>query len=142
MHAPRFPESRSRSAPGATRCGRRRSVPWRATCFAAPRRLPTATDRGRNAYTTWRDTTSFDEPTGGFPPGRRARVDAREAVGEILKVKQPAVAKLERRADIYVSEPRAYIEARGGRLDIVAEFPQGSAVIADFSQAGEDGESR
>ena len=45
-----------------------------------------------------------------------------KAVGEVLKVNQPAVAKLERRADMYVSNLRAYIEAMGGRLNIVAEF--------------------
>ncbi len=103
---------------------------------------------------------AFDELTKGFTPERRARVDARKAelraamplhelrraramtqkaVGDALKVKQPAVAKLERRADMYVSNLRAYIEAMGGRLNIVAEFPQGSVVITNFSEAGEDG---
>ena len=106
---------------------------------------------------------AFDELTKGFAPERRARVDARKAelraamplhelrraramtqkaVGDALKVKQPAVAKLERRADMYVSNLRAYIEAMGGRLNIVAEFPQGSVVITNFSEAGEDGETR
>ena len=105
---------------------------------------------------------AFDELTKGFTPERRARVDARKAqlraamplhelrqaramtqkaVGDALKVKQPAVAKLERRADMYVSNLRAYIEAMGGRLNIVAEFPQGSVVITNFSEAGEDGEA-
>ena len=103
---------------------------------------------------------AFDELTKGFTPERRARVDARKAelraamplhelrqaramtqkaVGDALKVKQPAVAKLERRADMYVSNLRAYIEAMGGRLNIVAEFPQGSVVITNFSEVGEDG---
>ena len=64
-----------------------------------------------------------------------------KAVGEALKVNQPAIAKLERRADMYVSNLRAYIEAMGGRLNIVAEFPQGSVTITNFSDAGEDGEA-
>ena len=102
----------------------------------------------------------FDELTKDFTPERRARVDARKAelraamplhelrqaramtqkaVGDVLKVKQPAVAKLERRADMYVSNLRSYIEAMGGRLNVVAEFPQGSVVITNFSDAGEDG---
>ena len=105
----------------------------------------------------------FDELTKDFTPERRARVDARKAglraamplhelrqaramtqkaVGDVLKVKQPAVAKLERRADMYVSNLRSYIEAMGGRLNIVAEFPQGRVVITNFSDAGEDGETR
>ena len=33
---------------------------------------------------------------------------------------------------------RAYIEAVGGQLTIVAEFPQGSVVITNFSDAGEE----
>ena len=60
------------------------------------------------------------------------------AVCEVLKVNQPAVAELERRMDRYVSTLRAYIEAMGGRLNIAAEFPQGSVVITNYSDAGED----
>ena len=103
---------------------------------------------GRNA---------FDELTKNFTRERRARVDTRKselraamplhelrqaramtqkALGEVLKVNQPAVAKLERRADMYVSNLRSYIEAMGGRLNIVAEFPQGNVVITNFSDAG------
>ena len=58
--------------------------------------------------------------------------------GDALHVKQPAVAKLERRAAMYVSNLRAYIEALGGRLSIVAEFPQGSVTITNFSDMGDD----
>ena len=61
-----------------------------------------------------------------------------KAVGEVLNANQSAVAELERRADMYVSNLRAYIEAMGGRLNIVAEFPQGSVVITNFSDAGEE----
>ena len=64
----------------------------------------------------------------------------RKAVGEVLKVNQPAVTKLERRADMYVSSLRACIEAMSGRLSIVAEFPPGSVVITNFCDAG--GEAR
>ena len=39
---------------------------------------------------------------------------------------------------MYVSNLRAYIEAMGGRLNIVAEFPQGSVVITNFSNAGKE----
>ena len=101
----------------------------------------------------------FHDLTKDFTPERRARVEARKAefraamplnelrqaramtqkaVGDVLNVNQPAVAKLERRADMYVSNLRAYIEAMGGRLNIVAEFPQGSVVITNFSDAGEE----
>ena len=101
----------------------------------------------------------FTELTKDFTPQRRVRVDARKAelrttmplhelrqaramtqkpVGEVLKVNQPAVAKLKQRSDMYVSNLRAYIEAMGGRLNIVAEFPQGSVLITNFSDAGQE----
>ena len=64
---------------------------------------------------------------------RQARAMTQKALGEALNVNQPAVAKLERRTDMYVSNLRAYIEAMGGRLNIVAEFPQGDITITNFS---------
>ena len=102
---------------------------------------------------------TFNDLTKDFTPPRRARIDARKAqlraamplhelrqarvmtqkaIGEALNVNQPAVAKLERRADMYVSNLRAYIEAMGGKLNIVAEFPQGDVMITNFSDADED----
>ena len=49
----------------------------------------------------------------------------RKAVGEALKVNQPAVAKLERRTGMYVSNLRVCIEATGGRLNIAQSFHKG-----------------
>ncbi len=100
----------------------------------------------------------FGELTADFGPERRRRIDemrrdllaemplhelrrARELtqvdVARTLKVNQPAVAKLEQRADVYVSSLRAYIEAVGGRLRIVAEFPEGEVAITNFSRVGD-----
>ncbi len=105
----------------------------------------------------------FHDLTKDFTPERRAHVEARKAefraamplhelrqaramtqkaVGDVLNVNQPAIAKLERRTDMYVSNLRAYIEVMGGRLNIVAEFPQGSVVITNFSDAGEEVNTR
>ena len=53
------------------------------------------------------------------------------------KVNQPAVSKLEQRADVYVSSLRSSIEAVGGKLKIVAEFPKGVLAITNFSAVGE-----
>ena len=50
-----------------------------------------------------------------------------------LKVGQPAVAKLEKRADVYVSNLRRYIAALGGTLEITARFPEGEVNITNFS---------
>jgi transcriptional regulator with XRE-family HTH domain len=51
-----------------------------------------------------------------------------------LKVKQPAVARLEKRTDMYVSHLRKVIEAMGGELDIIARFPDGEVKIDNFSE--------
>ena len=69
---------------------------------------------------------------------RRARSLTQRDLTATLHVSQPAVAELEQRADICVSSLRSYIEAVGGRLRIVAEFPEGEVAITDFSQAGEE----
>ena len=68
---------------------------------------------------------------------RRARALAQQELAETLNVDQPAAAKLEQRADIYVSSLRSYIEAVGGRLKIIAEFPDGEVTITNFSRLGE-----
>ena len=72
---------------------------------------------------------------------RNARALTQKAIAEALHVKQPAVAKLERRADMYVSNLRAYIEAVGGHLKIVAEFPECQVAITNFAQAGDEATS-
>ena len=68
---------------------------------------------------------------------RRARALTQQDLAKKLKVNQPAVSKIEQRADVYVSSLRAYIEAVGGKLKIVAEFPHGEVAITNFSQVGE-----
>ena len=68
---------------------------------------------------------------------RRARGMSQERLAKVLHIKQPNVAKLEKRTDIYVSTLRATIEAMGGTLDIVARFPDGSVKITNFSSIGE-----
>ncbi|GEM_PF-330347 len=70
---------------------------------------------------------------------RRARALTQGDMAKMLKVNQPAVSKMEQRADIYVSSLRSYIEAAGGKLKIVAEFPEGEVAITNFSEAGETG---
>ena len=44
----------------------------------------------------------------------------------------------DRRSCMYVSNLRTYVEAMGGRLNVVAEFPQGHVTITNFSDADED----
>ena len=92
----------------------------------------------------------FRELTKGFTPARRVRVAAKaaalreemtleelrkardlsqEEIAQALAVGQPAVAKLEKRTDMHISNLRRYIEALGGKLEITARFPDASVVI-------------
>ncbi len=57
-----------------------------------------------------------------------------EHLAKILGVKQSAISKLERRADMYVSTLRDIISAMGGTLEIRAVFPQGAVRINQFSR--------
>src|SRR5262249_669555 len=68
---------------------------------------------------------------------RQARQLSQEELARELKVGQPAVAKLERRADMYVSNLRRYIEALGGSLEITARFPEGAVSIPNFGNLDE-----
>jgi predicted transcriptional regulator len=80
-----------------------------------------------------------------LPPRRRAKLDRRfkELVNEVeslkelrrlsaksqtkiaktLKISQPAVSKLERQTDMYLSTLRSYVEAIGGELDVIVRLP-------------------
>ena len=64
---------------------------------------------------------------------RQARERSQKELARALKIGQPAVAKLERRADMYVSNLRRYIAALGGSLEITARFPEGAVNITNFS---------
>lgn len=97
----------------------------------------------------------FSELTKGFSPARRARVAAKAAalrevmtleelrkarslsqedVAETLEVNQPAVAKLEKRGDMHVSNLRRYVEALGGTLEITAHFDKTTVVIGNIGE--------
>jgi len=70
---------------------------------------------------------------------RKARGTPQEVLAEKLFVGQPAVAKFERRADMYVSNLRRYVEALGGRLEITARFPEGVVTLdIDGAEAAPD----
>ena len=70
---------------------------------------------------------------------RRARHLTQEALAKTLRSKQAVVSKLERRADMYVSSLRSYVEAMGGELEIVARFPDGAVRIRQFEDIGQNG---
>jgi transcriptional regulator with XRE-family HTH domain len=63
---------------------------------------------------------------------REARERSQEEVARKLHIKQAAVSKLERRADMYLSTLRGFIEAMGGKLEIIARFPNQAVRITQF----------
>ncbi len=70
---------------------------------------------------------------------RQARGLTQSMLAEVLHVNQPSVAKMEKRTDMYISTLRSHIQAMGGELDIIARFPDGSAVnISNFSELGKE----
>lgn len=54
---------------------------------------------------------------------RRAVGKTQTAVAKRLRVGQDAVSKLETRSDMYISTLRGFVEAMGGELELVAQFP-------------------
>jgi len=65
---------------------------------------------------------------------RRARELTQQQLAGELKVNQAWISKIERQTDMYLSTLRAYIEAMGGELDIVARFDDGSVRINQLDE--------
>jgi len=69
---------------------------------------------------------------------RQARQYSQEQLAAVLRVKQPAVAKMEKKVDMYISTLRRFVEAMGGQLEINARFPEGSVKINQFKDLNTD----
>ena len=54
---------------------------------------------------------------------RRAHELTQERIAELLGIGQEGVSRLEKRSDLLISTLRSYVEAMGGHLRLVAEFP-------------------
>ena len=89
--------------------------------------------------------TNVRETIKGLSPARRKKIEARaaaliaeemslrdlrqaltltqERMAETLGIGQDGVSRLEKRSDLLLSTLRAYIEAMGGQLSLIAEFP-------------------
>lgn len=65
---------------------------------------------------------------------RQARQLTQQTLSGTLNVGQAAVAKMEKRTDMYVGNLRRFVEAMGGELDVVARFPEGSVKISNFAE--------
>ena len=93
---------------------------------------------------------TLDQILAGLPAKRRAKIrrravelaatlkDLREAfaytqveLSQKLGVGQDMVSRIERRSDMLLSTLRRYIEAMGGRLELVARFPNRSPLVIE-----------
>lgn len=60
---------------------------------------------------------------------RQAHDLTQERMAELLGVKQENISRMERRTDLLLSTMSSYIEAMGGKLKLVAEFPERNPVV-------------
>jgi transcriptional regulator with XRE-family HTH domain len=72
---------------------------------------------------------------------RHARKLTQVRMAKMLGTTQDSVSRLEKRSDLLLSTLRKTVEAMGGSLSLVAEFPdRGAVVLSGF--AGDDVENR
>ena len=60
---------------------------------------------------------------------RKAHKLTQQRLAESLGIGQDQICKLEQRSDLLLSTLRSYIEAMGGKLTIMAEFPKHKPVV-------------
>jgi len=60
---------------------------------------------------------------------RRAHKLTQKKMAEVLGIGQDSVSRLEQRSDLLISTLRDYVEAMGGKLSLVAEFPDQEPVV-------------
>lgn len=91
----------------------------------------------------------LDDVMAALPAARRAKIerraqelaslkDLRQAVektqvdlAQALGVGQDTISRLEQRSDMLLSTLRRYIEGMGGKLELVAQFPNRPPVVID-----------
>lgn len=91
----------------------------------------------------------LDDVLAALPAKRRARIErrtqeltslkaVRQAVektqvdlAQALGVRQDTISRLEHRSDMLLSTLRRYVEGMGGKLELVAQFPNRPPVVID-----------
>jgi DNA-binding XRE family transcriptional regulator len=64
----------------------------------------------------------------GLKALRKLAARSQEQIAQSLGVKQPAIVKIERQTDLYLSTLRRFVEAAGGTLELRVELP-GSGIM-------------
>lgn len=54
---------------------------------------------------------------------RKAKKLTQVQLADVLKIRQATVAQMEKRSDLMLSTLRSYVEAMGGKLSLMVEFP-------------------
>jgi DNA-binding XRE family transcriptional regulator len=73
---------------------------------------------------------------------RRARKLTQQKIAKSLHIGQEGVSKLEQRSDLLISTLRGYVEAMGGKLSLVAEFPNQTPIVLSGLATIEDSRNR
>lgn len=91
----------------------------------------------------------LDEVMASLPKARQQRIEARalelatlkdlrqaaqqtqEQLAVSLGVGQDTISRLEKRSDMLLSTLRHYVESMGGKLELVAQFPNRPPVVID-----------
>jgi hypothetical protein len=69
---------------------------------------------------------------------RRLRKLTQARLSKKLKIGQEGVSRMEKRADMYISTLRGYVEGVGGKLSLVVEFPDQAPVVLAGLGLGEE----
>ena len=63
------------------------------------------------------------EEVEGLKALRELTERSQQQIAQSLGIKQPAVHKMEKQADLYLSTLRRFVEAAGGKLELVIDLP-------------------
>jgi len=74
---------------------------------------------------------------------RRLRKITQTRLSKKLRIGQEGISRIERRADLYLSTLRNYVEGVGGKLSLVVEFPdRAPVVLTGFGEGSEASKPR
>ena len=62
---------------------------------------------------------------------RHAAQQTQEQMATALGLRQDTISRLEKRSDMLLSTMRHYVECMGGKLELVAKFPDRPSVVID-----------
>lgn len=73
---------------------------------------------------------------------RKARRLTQKRMATLLGIGQDSVSRIENRSDLLLSTLKGYVEAMGGSLKLVVEFPESSAVLSTLGETEDGPEAR